>query len=98
MEQEKKYFCGNGKFIANKKGVSLSINLSKIPSEFIITSKKGEKWVRLTEWINEAPDTYGNDTRILVDTYKPKKKEEGSGFSATTSGYTSQDTGDGLPF
>lgn len=92
--QEKKYFCGNGKFIANKKGVSLSINLSKIPAEYIITSKKGEKWLRLTEWINEAPDTYGNDTRILVDTFKPKKKEEGS---ASFGSYT-VDSNDGLPF
>jgi hypothetical protein len=91
MEQEKKYFCGNGKFIANKKGVSLSINLSKIPDEYKITSKKGEVWVRLTEWINEQPDQYGYDTRILVDTFKPKKKEE-------TVNTPIQENEDGLPF
>lgn len=92
--QEKKYFCGNGKYIANRKGVSLSINLSKIPAEYIITSKKGEKWLRLTEWFNDTTDQYGNDTRILVDTFKPKKKEEGNGnYNAV-----SVDTGDGLPF
>jgi methylase of polypeptide subunit release factors len=92
--QEKKYFCGNGKYIANRKGVSLSINLSKIPVEYIITSKKGEKWVRLTEWFNDSQDQYGNDTRILVDNFKPKKKEEGNGnYNAVNI-----DTGNGLPF
>lgn len=94
-QQEKKYFCGNGKYIANRKGVSLAINLSKVPKEYLVTSKKGEVWLRLTEWFNDTPDAYGNDTRILVDTFKPKKKEEGAG---TFQGTNVQDHGDGLPF
>jgi hypothetical protein len=75
-KETKKYFCGSGKFIANGKGMKANICLDRIPAEFITTNKKGERWVKLVQWIKDAPDQYGNDASIEVDTWKPESKDE----------------------
>lgn len=72
MQNEKKIFCGNGKKIA-KDGIKVSVNLSKLPKEFINASKTGDKWINLVMW--PTPDNqYGNDYSLSVDTFKPEPK------------------------
>ena len=77
MAQEtKKFYCGNGKFIVNGKGLKMGLCIDRIPAEFITKSKNGERWVNLVAWINSEPDKFGNDASVQVDTYKPEAKQK----------------------
>lgn len=78
MEKTPKIYCGNGKKIGQK-GIAMSVNLDKIPAEHIKTSKKGDRWVNLTIWMNDEPDQFGYDYSCQVDTYVPKENKAETG-------------------
>lgn len=62
------------------KFVDFSIDLNKIPEEFILTTdkngepfKSGGKFVNLRLFINEQPDNFGNDIKVVIK--QPKDSE-----------------------
>ena len=53
-----------------------SICLTDIPKDKITTSEKnGKKYLNVTVWVNDEPDTYGNHASIQVS--QTKKEREG---------------------
>ena len=67
-------FCGSGKEKFDGNLVSVNINLSKIPKEWIKKDDKGQSWVRLNVWKRkDGADQYGNTHSIQVDTFVPDK-------------------------
>lgn len=81
-EKAKKIYCGNGKQKQNGKLVSISINLDKIPAEFIKPGKNGGRYVNLDVWANDNEDQYGNSHAISVNTWKPDNTSKTDEYQA----------------
>jgi hypothetical protein len=76
MEQ-KKVYIGNGKKKADN-WLTSSICLSDIPAEHVF-EYNGKKYLKVNINVKDAPDQYGKDVSISVDTYKPEAKSEEKG-------------------
>ena len=84
--------CGSGKK-QNNNWLKVTINPDKL-KEYIQTYE-GNKFVKLNINIKDAPDQYGKDVSISIDTYKPKKEV----VAKNDSPYTApEDLTDSLPF
>jgi hypothetical protein len=94
--ENKTIYCGSGKTQQGKYGefFKVSICLSDLPAEHITTAKNGKKYINLAINKKQAPDQYGKDLSVQVDTWKPEPKTEQ--VSAPTVS-ASNDFGD-LPF
>lgn len=58
-----------------------SICLTDIPKEKITTSERnGKKYLNITVWLNDEPDTYGNHASIQVS--QTKEEREGGAKKA----------------
>jgi hypothetical protein len=68
-----KIFCGSGKK-KNDKWFSITINPDKIKDH--IQEFNGNKFVKLNVEVKDAPDQYGKDVSVQIDTWKPKQKAE----------------------
>lgn len=44
--------------------LNISINLSKVNKDKIVTGKNGDKYYDITVAINDAPDQYGKDVQV----------------------------------
>lgn len=82
MSSEKIY-AGNGKKIEGQYGTfrKISVCLNDIPKEFI-NEYKGKKYVSLLVNDRKAPDNYGKDLSVTVDTFKPEPKAQTTQQSA----------------
>lgn len=76
MNNEKIY-CGSGKTKTGQYGefFGVSICLDDIPSEHITTAKNGKRYVNLNINKKQAPDQYGKDLSVQVDTWKPTQTQ-----------------------
>lgn len=92
---DQKIYVGSGKTQSGKFGefYKVSICLSDLPSEHITTAKNGKKYINLAVNKKQAPDQYGKDLSVQVDTWKPEAKVEVPTVSASNSF-----DGDQLPF
>lgn len=72
---DQKIYVGSGKTQSGKFGefYKVSICLSDLPAEHITTAKNGKKYINLAVNKKQAPDQYGKDLSVQVDTWK---KEE----------------------
>jgi hypothetical protein len=65
------------------KRISASICLTDISEKFraghssVTTAKNGKKYINLSIWINDAPDQYGNDVSIQLNSKQDKRDAEG---------------------
>lgn len=75
---DQKIYVGSGKTQSGKFGefYKVSICLSDLPSEHITTAKNGKKYINLAVNKKQAPDQYGKDLSVQVDTWKPEAKVE----------------------
>lgn len=62
--------------------LNVSIDLSKIPEGKIVTTdasgnpfKNGQKFVKLTIFVNDHKDTYGKDVKITLSKEKESKEQ-----------------------
>jgi len=98
---EPKIYCGSGKTKSGQYGefFSVSICLSDLPAEHITTAKNGKKYINLNINKKQAPDQYGKDLSVQVDTWKPDATKAAPAAVATpaVSVTNSEDFGD-LPF
>jgi hypothetical protein len=92
---DQKIYVGSGKTQSGKFGefYKVSICLTDLPAEHITTAKNGKKYINLAINKKQAPDQYGKDLSVQVDTWKPEAKvEEVKSVSASNS------FDDNLPF
>ena len=91
---DQKIYVGSGKTQSGKFGefYKVSICLSDLPVEHITTAKNGKMYINLTINKKQAPDQYGKDLSVQVDTWK---KEEAKVEAPTVSASNSFDD---LPF
>lgn len=91
---DQKLYVGSGKTQSGKFGefYKLSICLSDLPTEHITTGKNGKKYINLAVNKKQAPDQYGKDLSVQVDTWKPEVKVEAPTVSVSNS------NNDDLPF
>lgn len=79
--KEKDIYCGNGKKkVFNNGGevITASICLSDIPKEHITKSEKNGKnyvKIKIRANFNNELDKFGNTHNIVIDTWKPEKKD-----------------------
>ena len=92
---DQKIYVGSGKTQSGKFGefYKVSICLSDLPAEHITTAKNGKKYINLAVNKKQAPDQYGKDLSVQVDTWKPEAKVDTPTVSASNSF-----DGDQLPF
>lgn len=92
---DQKIYVGSGKTQSGKFGefYKVSICLTDLPAEHITTAKNGKKYINLAINKKQAPDQYGKDLSVQVDTWKPESKVEAPTVSASNSF-----DGDSLPF
>jgi len=89
-EAPKKQYVGNGKkrsFANGGEVINFSINLDKIPAEYIKADKNGNgRYVRLVvqENYKGEPDKFGNSHNVTIDTWEPTQK----GAAETTKNVT----------
>lgn len=90
---DQKIYVGSGKTQSGKFGefYKVSICLSDLPAEHITTAKNGKKYINLAVNKKQAPDQYGKDLSVQVDTWKPEAKVETPTVSVSNSS-------DDLPF
>jgi hypothetical protein len=83
----KTIYCGSGKTQQGKFGefYKVSICLSDLPAEHITTAKNGKKYINLTVNKKQAPDQYGKDLSVQIDTWKPEPKVENPTYSVSNS-------------
>ena len=91
---DQKIYVGSGKTQTGKFGefYKVSICLSDLPAEHITTAKNGKKYINLAVNKKQAPDQYGKDLSVQVDTWKPEPKVEAPTISVSNS------NNDDLPF
>lgn len=65
-------YCGSGKKKSDT-WLQVSVNVDKIQEH--IQELNGVKFVRLNINIKHAPDQYGKDVSLSVDTFKPEKEK-----------------------
>lgn len=53
--------------------VNAGIDLTKIPATAIREDDQGRKWLNVDVWINDTPDTYGNDASISIQQTKEQR-------------------------
>lgn len=84
---DQKIYVGSGKTQSGKFGefYKVSICLSDLPAEHITTAKNGKKYINLAVNKKQAPDQYGKDLSVQVDTWKPEPKVEAPTVSASNS-------------
>jgi hypothetical protein len=70
MEKQAKVYCGSGKKKSDT-WLQVSVNVDKIQDH--IQELNGVKFVRLNINIKDAPDQFGKDVSLSVDTFKPEK-------------------------
>lgn len=73
MAKQDKIYCGSG----NQKTdtwLKITINPDKIKD--YIQEYKGNKFVKLDINLKSAPDKFGKDVEVTVDTWKPTKNED----------------------
>lgn len=92
---DQKIYVGSGKTQSGKFGefYKVSICLSDLPAEHITNAKNGKKYINLAINKKQAPDQYGKDLSVQVDTWRPEAKVEAPTVSASNSF-----DGDSLPF
>ena len=75
---DQKIYVESGKTQSGKFGefYKVSICLSDLPAEHITTAKNGKKYINLAVNKKQAPDQYGKDLSVQVDTWKPEAKVE----------------------
>lgn len=72
-----KIYCGSGREKFDGNLVSININLTKIPKEWIKKDDKGQFFVRLNVWRRKnGVDEYGNSHSVEVDTFVPDKSNK----------------------
>ena len=72
MEKEKTIYVGSGKKM-NDGWLKATINPTKLKD--YIEEFNGNKFIRLNINVKDAPDQYGKDVSISVDTWQPMKEE-----------------------
>ena len=72
MEKEKTIYVGSGKKM-NDGWFKATINPTKLKD--YIEEFNGNKFIRLNINVKDAPDQYGKDVSISVDTWQPMKEE-----------------------
>ena len=93
---DQKIYVGSGKTQSGKFGefYKVSICLSDLPAEHITTAKNGKKYINLAVNKKQAPDQYGKDLSVQVDTWKPEAKVEEVKSVSVSNSFD----GDQLPF
>lgn len=95
-EQKQTVYLGNGKAVANGKGVKIRIYLDKLPKEKIKTDDKGRKFINVVTWENKEPDKYGFTHSMQLDEWE--KPEEAAASAPQTVQATPVGSQDDLPF
>lgn len=72
MEKQAKIYCGSGKK-KSENWLQVSVNVDKIQDH--IQELNGVRFVRLNINLKDAPDQYGKDVALSVDTFKPEKEK-----------------------
>lgn len=78
MENTKPLYCGSGKTRSGQYGdfQAVSICMTDIPKEHISTASNGKQYVNITISKKKEVDQYGKDLTVVIDTWKPEKKEQ----------------------
>ena len=69
MEKTKTIYCGSGR--KSDKWFQLSIHVDKIKD--YVEEFNGSKFVRLNVNLKDAPDQYGKDVSVSIDTFRPEQ-------------------------
>lgn len=66
-------YCGSGK---KKSDTWFSITVNPDTLKDHVEEYNGKKFVRLNVNVKDAPDQYGKDVSVSIDTWKPEEKSE----------------------
>jgi hypothetical protein len=97
MSSEKIY-AGSGRKVEGQYGTfrKISVCLNDIPKEHI-NDYNGKKYVSLLINDRKEADKFGKDLSVVVDTYKPEKKNDNNSFKTVPANEVAVDDS-GLPF
>ena len=76
-----KIYCGNGKAFNTQYGeiLNVSLDLDKLNAEFSnfgFTTQAGKRMIKIKVTKRQAADNYGNTHSVIVDVWKPEKKNQ----------------------